>query len=331
MCKIMENMIDRQSGRDLKWDLIKAFAIFLVILGHCIQIMDPLWQQNLVQRIIYSFHMPLFMFISGYFAMSSKNTGSGKWIIDKLRRLLVPCVVHGIVLSAALYFLAKTPQPCPNIISVLNVTWYLFVLFLLLVFARIFDSIPWKAVRIIAWCVLYVVVFFVDFEPDSLYIVGMTPFFLVGRWWRNKEKMYPSTIVLVLLSLIFLAICSQWTFENSVYDMHLGQLSGLVVRQLAIFYSCGFCGISLVLLVFKYCPAEGRIAPLIAKVGQRTLDLYVLQIYAIMLLNRIGIATDKIVYCMLAAIVITSFCFVVSSLIRKNRFLSQLILGARIK
>lgn len=271
------------------------------------------------------------MFISGYFAMSSKNTGSGKWIIDKLRRLLVPCVVHGIVLSAALYFLAKTPQPCPNIISVLNVTWYLFVLFLLLVFARIFDSIPWKAVRIIAWCVLYVVVFFVDFEPDSLYIVGMTPFFLVGRWWRNKEKMYPSTIVLVLLSLVFLAICSQWTFENSVYDMHLGQLSGSIVKQLAILYSCGFCGISLVLLVFKYCPTQGRIALFFARVGQRTLDLYVLQIYAIMLLNRIRIATDKIVYCMLAAIVITSFCFVVSSLIRKNRFLSQLILGARIK
>ena len=43
-------------------------------------------------------------------------------------------------------------------------TQVLFVLFLLLVFARIFDSIPWKAVRIIAWCVLYVVVFFVDFE-----------------------------------------------------------------------------------------------------------------------------------------------------------------------
>ena len=331
MCKIMENMIDRQSGRDLKWDLIKAFAIFLVILGHCIQIMDPSWQQNLVQRFIYSFHMPLFMFISGYFVASSKNTGGGKWIIDKMRRLLVPCVVHGIVFSAALYFLARTPQPFPDIISVLNVTWYLFVLFLLLVCAWVFDSIPWKAVRIIAWCVLYVVVFLVGFEPDSQYIVGMTPFFLVGRWWRNKEKMYPSTIVLVLLSLVFLAICSQWTFENSVYDMHLGQLSGSIVKQLAILYSCGFCGISLVLLVFKYCPTQGRIALFFARVGQRTLDLYVLQIYAIMLLNRIGIATDKIVYCMLAAIVITSFCFVVSSLIRKNRFLSQLILGARIK
>lgn len=324
-------MINRQSGRDLKWDLIKAFAIFLVILGHCIQKMDPSWQQNLVQRFIYSFHMPLFMFISVYFATNFKNTGGGKWIIDKIRRLLVPCVVHGIVFSAALYFLARTPQPCPDIISVLNVTWYLFVLFLLLVCAWVFDSIPWKTVGIIAWCVLYVVVFLVDFEPDSQYMVGMIPFFLVGRWWRNKEKMYPSTIVLVLLSLIFLAICSQWTFENSVYDMHLGQLSGSIVRQLAILYSCGFCGISLVLLVFKYCPTQGRIAPLIAKVGQRTLDLYVLQIYAIMLLNRIGIATDKIVYCMLIAIVITSFCFVVSSLIRKNRFLSQLILGARIK
>ena len=78
MCKIMENMIDRQSGRDLKWDLIKAFAIFLVILGHCIQKMDPLSQQNLMLRFIVSFHMPLFMFISGYFAASSKKNGERK-------------------------------------------------------------------------------------------------------------------------------------------------------------------------------------------------------------------------------------------------------------
>ncbi|ROT03695.1 hypothetical protein ED388_12660 [Muribaculaceae bacterium Isolate-007 (NCI)] len=55
-------------------DCLKGFAIFLVVLGHVVQnynLMDS-W----IFRIIYSFHMPLFMFMSGYcFDLFAKVTG----------------------------------------------------------------------------------------------------------------------------------------------------------------------------------------------------------------------------------------------------------------
>lgn len=315
--------------RDLRWDMIKAVAIFLVVLGHCIQTMDLLWQQNVVQRVIYSFHMPLFMFVSGYFAVNSKSVCFRKWIIDKSRRLLVPCIVHGVFFSAAMYFFARTPQPLPDVISVLNTVWYLFVLFLLLLFARIFDFIPWTLGRMAAWCALYAIGFLVDLEPDAQYLVGMMPFFLVGRWLRKSGKEYPSTVILMLLSFIYVLICSQWTFENAVYYLELGRLL-FAVKQLIILYSCGFCGLSFVLLVFKYLPTQNIVVSVLANVGQRTLDIYVLQIYAILLLKRFGPSFDSIVYHLVFAIVVTLFCFIVSSFIRKNVFLSQLILGARI-
>ena len=53
--------------REKKWDFLRGIAIFLVLLGHSIQWMDPDWQHNPLFEGIYSFHMPLFMFISGYF------------------------------------------------------------------------------------------------------------------------------------------------------------------------------------------------------------------------------------------------------------------------
>ena len=50
-------------------NFLKGLAIFLMIWGHCIQICIPQgmdYFENTVFKIIYSFHMPLFMLISGY-------------------------------------------------------------------------------------------------------------------------------------------------------------------------------------------------------------------------------------------------------------------------
>ena len=53
-----------------KWvDAVKGLAIYLVILGHAIQYatsQDYNYAGNSIFQIIYSFHMPLFMMMSGY-------------------------------------------------------------------------------------------------------------------------------------------------------------------------------------------------------------------------------------------------------------------------
>lgn len=62
-------------------DRIKGFAIFLVVMGHAIAWQfndfyvayeDPIYDnQFILWRLIYSFHMPLFMFCSGLFVKMS--------------------------------------------------------------------------------------------------------------------------------------------------------------------------------------------------------------------------------------------------------------------
>lgn len=50
-------------NRILQIDVLKGFAILLVVLGHAIY--ETYSENNIVFRMIYSFHMPLFMFLSG--------------------------------------------------------------------------------------------------------------------------------------------------------------------------------------------------------------------------------------------------------------------------
>ncbi len=79
------------SGRDLGIDALKGFAILLVVLGHCFEIADPgLFVPNASFRhhlatFIYTFHMPLFIFLAGY-VMSGKTVRVGRSFV----RLIVP-------------------------------------------------------------------------------------------------------------------------------------------------------------------------------------------------------------------------------------------------
>ena len=61
--------------RDYFFDNLKAVLIFLVVLGHFLLPIHGESVLVVVKRLIYVFHMPLFVFVSGYFAKKIK-TGS---------------------------------------------------------------------------------------------------------------------------------------------------------------------------------------------------------------------------------------------------------------
>ena len=70
--------MEKTKNRELLPDILRGFAIVLVVLGHCIQEgsgeqfkLDTMYFNDKVYQFIYSFHMPLFMLISGYFAWDS--------------------------------------------------------------------------------------------------------------------------------------------------------------------------------------------------------------------------------------------------------------------
>lgn len=60
-------------------DSLKGIAILLVVISHAIVSMLGVDQanKNIIFRICYSFHMPLFMSISGFFTGVLLKTGNG--------------------------------------------------------------------------------------------------------------------------------------------------------------------------------------------------------------------------------------------------------------
>lgn len=105
-------------------DNLKGVLILLVVLGHCIQCTDLDFDHNAVFRYIYSFHMPLFMCVSGF--VSYKPDIKWQTVQKRFRQLIIPflawvavsCCVH---LDPTL-FLAKVVHPDSGL-------WFLWTLF----------------------------------------------------------------------------------------------------------------------------------------------------------------------------------------------------------
>lgn len=73
-----------------QFDILKAIGIILVIVGHTVQ-------SHYIINIIYSFHMPLFFLVSGYFLKHQENKIP---IRTYARRLLLPYLFSACVLVA---------------------------------------------------------------------------------------------------------------------------------------------------------------------------------------------------------------------------------------
>lgn len=76
--------------RLISFDIAKAICIILVVVGHYVPDGSPSWYMG-IHDVIYSFHMPLFMFASGFIYMATKKEIPYKdFLVKKVKRLMVP-------------------------------------------------------------------------------------------------------------------------------------------------------------------------------------------------------------------------------------------------
>lgn len=87
----------------IEWlDRARGIAIFLVVLGHVLRglpenAVRPGGWVVFLDSWIYSFHMPVFFFISGLFIESSAQRPLGKFLVSKLRTIAYPYFVWSIL------------------------------------------------------------------------------------------------------------------------------------------------------------------------------------------------------------------------------------------
>lgn len=173
--------------RDLQADGLKFCMIFLVVLGHMNHLMesDALW----VRHYIYAFHMPVFIFLLGYFTSVKSDTYKFLlWVKRTLIIFVVSQTFYNYLLLICHYDVSK--------LGILYVTplfcfWYI----ISLIYWRI--GLRWIADKMnmyhlfILSCIL---AFIMNFIPIN-YTLSLhrtftfAPFFVLGYIFRQRDGM----------------------------------------------------------------------------------------------------------------------------------------------
>ena len=88
-------------NRKIEFDILKGISILMVIIGHA----RPIFP---VYEFFYSFHVPLFFVVSGYFFTLKDNIG--RVVLKNAKQLIKPYVVAAVIVSILILYKKITQQ-----------------------------------------------------------------------------------------------------------------------------------------------------------------------------------------------------------------------------
>lgn len=98
-----------KSNQRIEWiDIGKGIGILLVVFGHSFRdsMRADSYLCDVLYRFVYSFHMPLLMYLSGYmFAVRSTyylKNGTKQYCVSRLHRLMKPYLIYALIIYVAI-------------------------------------------------------------------------------------------------------------------------------------------------------------------------------------------------------------------------------------
>lgn len=285
---IKNNSVNFQE-RDKSIDALRGLAIMLVVLGHCIQYSGIDFDKNIFFRLIYSFHMPLFMFISGYVSFFSNE----KIILNFKKRsflLLMPFLSWGMInfIKSVLIGTDQWSKAGLFLFNLLNHPddnglWFLWILFLISIIILIFKvfKINLELGIFCTWILLNLL--FVKWNHINFMGLGLLKYhllyFLLGLMFCKSRMNYIKqyNLIIIFCSIVFPSTVVYWyRLLPPQFILNLG-FDGLITKILWLCYQyfCGILGIGLsMFLINSIKKVSKAIIENLSQIGQITLEIY---------------------------------------------------------
>jgi fucose 4-O-acetylase-like acetyltransferase len=322
-------------------DCLKGLAIFLVVWGHCIQFLfhdvDFTFLSNPAFILIYMFHMPLFMAVSGYlFAISEHRYSAYTLLKKRAMRLLLPVIVWSLLYYAAAVVAIHLGAGSAINYNYRGGLWFLVAVMFCVVVALLCDRIARGNPLVYLAAVLLSLAL-----PDGFdlhYDKFLLPYFFAGiLFWRYRSRI-PRVVYKVVWGLcliLFGVLFLRWKTEDYIYISGMSLYVSAPWHRLAIItvrYLAGFAGIAAVVPVIRVL-RHSAVAPPLTYLGRYTLEIYVLSAPILPWLHylRMPHANALLYTCVTAPLVAVVLCLLflcIAKAIRRSRTLGLLLLGA---
>ena len=277
----MSEAVSRNTKRIYKWDNLKCFLIVMVVIGHFVNQYAPISNtMKSLSLFIYSFHMPLFIFLSGLLQKKWNDRCPFRW--DKI----IYYIMIGYVLKFCIYGIKILfhQEAVFHWFEDTGIPWYMFAMAAFMIIAYLVKDLPvWFVlpISIMVACLagydekigsfLYlsrILVFFPFYYTGYCLDIKKLQEVLNKTWIKCLSAIFLTDMILYTLAKIEdnYSYIRLFTGRNA-YSLINVESCGAVHRLM--FYVIAFLmGIAIISLI-PNCKV-----PVVGTVGARTLQIY---------------------------------------------------------
>ncbi|WP_406441144.1 acyltransferase family protein [Streptomyces sp. NBC_01613] len=176
----------RAKQRDAYFDNAKYLAIVLVAMGHAWEpLRDGSRTVTALYNLVYAFHMPAFIVISGYFSRGFDASPA------KIRRLVTGVAVPYVVFETAYTLFTRWTDGVPDrpvtVLDPLYLTWFLVALFVWRLTTPLWRGARWPLPTALVVAMLATVSPSIGNDLDLQRVLQFLPYFVFGLCLRPEH------------------------------------------------------------------------------------------------------------------------------------------------
>ena len=271
-----------------KFDNIKTILIFLVVFGHLLELTKGC---ELLYLTIYSFHMPLFMFVTGYFARFDRK--------HIMYHMVCPYLVFQVLYTCFEIYVLGSQKLTLTFARPYWILWYLFAIIVYYLLIPFFD-VKSKKGKILIFVGSAIISLLSGYDTKLGYtfaaarIINFMPFFLAG-FYVKKGQTFSRLIniknnaryficfacaALIITGIVLILdqgiIAANMLYGSCSYELaHYNIWIRLLIDMIA------FVWIAILLLL-----VPNKKIPLFSQIGRYTMPVFLLHGFVVKLIER---------------------------------------------
>lgn len=332
---------------------MRGFSMILVVFGHVLLMMGFPTDSTVLGSILLTFRMPLFFFVSGFFAFRIME----KWTIQMTKTIMkrkIQAQVISTVFFYTLFQLCHNDSPLLFLHDGFSWFWFtvvLFQMFLIYSILAIVEKLLGKSFIVTPILVTLSVLLFIchvkNLGIDNClstvlswyYLTEYFQFFVIGILSRKYYSLFTSILesnkfrTFVIIAYIVLLFIS-YGFNKSF------MLYNSAIYNLTTMAFVRYAGLFTIFILFfnnkDYFSGNDRTCRWLRFVGTRTLDIYMLHVFFLPnlsflkpLMSLDGMLLMQLTIGIIFAILDVTLCLFISQILRSSSTLSQWLFGEK--